>query len=119
MDVKALQKEIELLSDNSTSIQKKHVYSTIIYSIKGNQRCEEERKKFVISRSLPIDKMNDPSIIQSEANSFLNCYTDMVQYSSRVCANKFNKVFNCLAANRTLDQFPKKCVADMEDFMYC
>jgi len=118
-----LQDEINLLNVNSEQVKSSHVYDLMIFSIKGKQRCEEQRKKFVLSRSLPIQKMYDPSTIQPEAESFLNCYTEMVQNSRKNCESNYKKVYECLSKNDDIefkmDRFPKDCVAPMEDFMFC
>merc|ERR1711908_208314 len=100
----AFNKEMNILSENTNEVK---------------QRCEEERKNFVLSRSLPLEKMNDPSTVQPQAEKFLNCYTDMVQNSKKNCGRQYGKVKECLEKRlRNNDIFPEKCVGYMEDFMF-
>ena len=116
----ALLNEINLLAENSKKVQSGTVIDLMIFSIKGKQRCEEQRKQFVLNRSLPIQKMHDPTFIQPQTEAFLNCYSEMVRSSKEKCDKQYIQVFACLKSNHGLARgFPEECVPQMEDFMFC
>jgi hypothetical protein len=116
----ALINELKLLEENSKKVDNSIIYDLMIFSIKGKYNCEEQRKQFVLNRTLPIQKMYDPSFIKPQAQAFLDCYADMVKTSKTKCPTQYQKVFECLKGNHLKsDNFPTECVPQMEDFLYC
>ena len=112
----ALLSELKLLEENSNKVDCSVVYDLMIFSIKGKVTCEEQRKQFVLNRTLPLQKMHD----KPQAQAFLDCYADMVKTSKSKCNNQYSEVFQCLKANhKKSDNFPVNCVAKMEDFLAC
>jgi hypothetical protein len=116
----AILNEINHLSDDAKKVNLGTIYDLMIFSIKGRQKCEEERKKFVLNRSLPIQKMHDPTFIKLQTEEFLNCYSNMVNYSKEKCNNQYNQIFLCLKSQHGNSKgFPEKCVKQMEEFILC
>ena len=116
----ALLNELQLLEDNKNKVDSSIVYDLMIFSIKGKFSCEEQRKQFVLNRTLPIQKMHDPTFVKPQAKAFLDCYADMVKVSKEKCKQQYNSVFECLKSNhKKSDSFPVDCVPKMEEFLYC
>lgn len=116
----AILNEIKLLENNKDKVQSGLVYDLIIHSIKGKYVCEEQRKKFAISRTLHAEKIYKPNYAQEQANSFLDCYADMTKQTKLKCKEKYSQIFDCLTKNmNTNGDFPEKCVLEMEDFISC
>jgi hypothetical protein len=112
--------EINILDQNKNKIDSSNVYDMMIHSIKGKYVCEETRKKFVISRSLPLDKIYQPQYAEPFARDFLNCYADMIKVTKESCQDKYKNIFECLVKNHGKNyDFPVKCVSAMEDFINC
>lgn len=116
----ALISELKLLEDNSKKVDSAVVYDLMIFSIKGKFSCEEQRKQFVLNRTLPIQKMHDPTFVKPQAQAFLDCYADMVKTSKQKCPEQYNHILQCLTSNHKKSEiFPVDCVSQMEDFIYC
>lgn len=116
----ALLSELKLLEENSKKVDSAVVYDLMIFSIKGKFTCEEQRKQFVLNRTLPLQKMHDPTFVKPQAQAFLDCYAEMVKNSKSKCNSQYSEVFQCLKANhKKSDGFPVDCVAKMEDFLAC
>jgi hypothetical protein len=116
----ALLNEINLLEENKKKIDSRAVYDLMIHSIKGKYICEEQRKNFVLNRVLPNQKMYDPSFIEPQAKEFVDCYANMVGLTKSKCQDKYKNIYECLIKNhKTSNDFPVKCVAEMEDFINC
>ncbi len=112
--------EIKLLELNKTKIKNGIVYDLLIHSIKGKYQCEEKRKNFVISRTLPNDKNYQSNYIEPFAKDFLNCYDDMLKVTKEKCQNPYKAVHQCLTSNHGSNfDFPVKCVSVMEDYLNC
>lgn len=112
--------EICHLSDDKKKVNIGTVYDLMIFSIKGRQICEEERKRFVLNRSLPIQKMHDPTFIRPQTEEFINCYADMVKHAKDKCDSQYNEILTCLKSQHgTTKGFPEKCVSEMEEFILC
>ena len=116
----ALINEINHLAENTRKIKLGTVYDLMIFSVKGRQICEEERKRFVLNRSLPIQKMHDPTFIQPQTEAFINCYSEMVKKSKEKCDKQYNQIFSCLKSQHGISNgFPEECVTEMEEFILC
>lgn len=116
----ALLSELKLLEENSQKVDSSVVYDLMIFSIKGKVTCEEQRKHFVLNRTLPLQKIHDPTFVKPQAQAFLDCYADMVKLSKGKCRSQYSEVFECLKSNHNKsDNFPVNCVAKMEDFLAC
>ncbi len=116
----ALLSELKLLEENSKKIDNSIVYDLMIFSIKGKFSCDDQRKQFVLNRTLPLQKIHDPTFVKPQAQAFLDCYADMVKVSKVKCNNQYNSVFECLKSNhKKTDIFPVDCVPKMEDFLAC
>ena len=112
--------EINLLDANRNKIDSGAVYDLMIHSIKGKYVCEDLRKKFVISRSLPTDKIYQPYYVEPYAKEFLDCYANMLKVTKENCQDKYKNIYECLAKNHGKNyDFPVKCVSPMEDFINC
>ena len=108
------------LAENSQKVKLGIVYDLMIFSIKGRQKCEEERKKFVLNRSLPIQKLHDPTFIQPQTEEFINCYSEMVKTSKIKCDKQYNQIYACLKSQHGISKgFPEECVKEIEDFILC
>lgn len=46
----------------------------MIYSIKGNQVCKDQRKSFNLCRSTPLGKHVEPEFCKDSALSFIDCF---------------------------------------------
>lgn len=116
----ALLSEIKLLESNRNKIENTTVYDLLIHSIKGKYVCEEKRKNFVISRSIPNDKIYQPYYVEPKAKEFLDCYAGMIQTTKDKCHKQYETVFQRISKNSNKSEnFPIKCVPDMEDFINC
>ena len=112
--------ELKLLESNQKKIDTSLVYDLMIHSIKGKYVCEESRKKFVISRALPMEKVHNPKFAAPYAANFLDCYAEMLNITKDKCQPKYKKIYECLVSNHsTKGDFNVKCVAAMEDFLDC
>lgn len=116
----SLLNEINLLQTNRSKVDSGIVYDLMIHSIKGKYVCEEQRKKFVISRSLPIEKIYQPYYVEPHAKDFMDCYSDMLKVTKESCQDQYKNVYECLAKNHGKNyDFPVKCVSAMENFINC
>lgn len=112
--------ELNILDSNSNRLPQNIVYELMIHSIKGKHLCEEERKKFVINRSMPVEKIYNPVYVEPYAKDFINCYSEMVAMTNKECQNEYKNIFECLIVNHGGSKsFPIKCVKDMEIFIQC
>lgn len=112
--------EIKLLEANRSKIDSGVVYDLLIHSIKGKYFCEEQRKNFVISRTFNAEKISQPHYAEPYAKDFLDCYSDMLKVTKEKCEKQYKSVYQCLAANHgKSNDFPVKCVPEMEDFINC
>jgi hypothetical protein len=116
----AIIQEINLLEQNKNKIDSTLIYDLMIHSIKGKYVCESQRKNFVISRSLPSEKIYQPHYVEPHAKEFIDCYANMLNHTKSQCKSQFNKIYECLLTNHGKNyDFPEKCVSDMEDFINC
>ena len=112
--------EIKLLEANKSKIDSGLIYDLLIHSIKGRYVCEDERKKFVISRSLPSEKIHKPQYVEPYAKDFLDCNAYMLKLTKENCQNQYKNVYECLAKNHGNNyDFPVKCVTSMAEFINC
>jgi hypothetical protein len=112
--------ELTLLEQNRKKIDIGLVYDLMVNSIKGKYKCEKFRKDFVLARSLPLEKVYDPTHVAPLAKNFIDCYANVVSEGKSKCSEKYTKVYECLLKNHGKgNDFPVKCVADMEDYINC
>lgn len=112
--------EIIHLKESEKKVKIDTIYDLMIFSIKGRQICENERKRFVLNRSLPIQKIHDPTFIQSQTEEFINCYSDMVKRSKIKCDREYSQILFCLKSQHRFSKgFPENCVKEMEEFILC
>jgi hypothetical protein len=120
MDSTLIQNEIKLLEANRLKIDSGLVYDLLISSVKARYACEEQRKKFVISRSIPHEKIYNPKYVEPYAKDFLDCYANLRKVTKETCQNQYKNVYECLVKNHGNNyDFPVKCVAAMEDYINC
>ena len=82
--------------------------------------CEEERKKFVIARSLKLYKFQDPISAKNMAANFLNCYSSMLKRTKFTCRHTYETVHNCLKYNKSNSSaFPEIFIDQLENFINC
>ena len=82
--------------------------------------CEEDRRKFVISRAFKLYKFQDPISTKNMAANFINCYSSLLKKTNFSCKNKYEKILNCLKSNKSNSSlFPENCVEEMELFIEC
>ncbi len=112
--------EMKHLEANSNKVDSGVVYDLLIHSIKGKYFCEEKRKKFVIFRTMPNEKIYQPNYAEQNAKEFLDCYSNMLKVTKASCQNEYKKVYECLSTNHGKNyDFPVKCVDSMERFINC
>jgi hypothetical protein len=116
----AIIQEIDLLEHNKNNIDSTLIYDLMIHSIKGKYVCETQRKNFVISRSLPSEKIYQPHYVEPHAKEFIDCYANMINHTKLNCQSKFKNIYECMFSNHGKNyDFPVKCVSAMEDFINC
>ncbi|CAD8104964.1 unnamed protein product [Paramecium sonneborni] len=82
----------------------------MIYSIKGNQVCKDQRKSFNLCRSTPLGKHVEPEFCKDSAISFIDCFLGVQR--NKKCHQQFQKVFDIAKTGQYAQE-------SLEDYLKC
>ncbi|CAD8195931.1 unnamed protein product [Paramecium octaurelia] len=82
----------------------------MIYAIKGNHVCKEQRKSFNLCRSTPLGKYVEPEFCKDNAMTLVDCFLK-VQRNGK-CNYSFQKVFDIAKTGQYAQE-------SLEDYLKC
>ncbi|CAD8107935.1 unnamed protein product [Paramecium primaurelia] len=82
----------------------------MIYAIKGNHICKEQRKSFNLCRSTQLGKYVEPEFCKDNALSMIDCFLKVERYTK--CKQFFQKVFEIAK----IGQYAQE---SLEDYLKC